>query len=114
MSKLAAAIRADAWISADTPGWAASIFVPRSLLESEVIEAVKIGVGPCVAAVPHELVRVHFDGLAVVPHGDVFKRTLIREIEPFIIGIGHVVAHDTLEGFVLCRAGNGSDEFNDH
>lgn len=103
MSQLASSIRADAWSAADTEGWGRSIFVPHSLLVSEVFETVQVAVVPCRVAVPGELVRVHIDRLALMPHADVIRAHLKREIEPFIIGVGEVTIEQTPEGFVVMR-----------
>lgn len=113
LSKLADVIRACAWSAGDTPGWARSIAVPATLLLSEVVEPVKVGAGPCRANKPDELVWVNIYGLADVPFADVIKRTLIREIEPFVIGVGEVAVDQTPEGLVVRRRDRG-DEHRGH
>lgn len=113
LQKLADLIRTAVWSAIDTPGWGNSVFVPHSFLVSEVIEDVKVGLGPCRPTISGELVRIKLDRLALVPFGDVIKRALIREIEPFIIGVGEISTKDTPEGFVICL-GDCRDEPRRH
>lgn len=109
LSRLADVIRTCIWSAVDTPGWGSSVAVPATLLLSEVIEPVQVGAGPYRFKEPGELARVNIYGLADVPHANILKRSLVRELEPFVIGVGEITIDDLPEGLIVRRRDGGGE-----
>jgi hypothetical protein len=103
--QLSHVLRDAAWAAAD--GYATSVFVSHAFLVSKVPEALKVGAGPCVREEPGELVRLHIDGFERVPHQDELIVLLARDLEPFIMGVGEIVVHQTADGLKILFRDNG-------
>jgi hypothetical protein len=71
-------------------GWSSSVLLPRRLFTREAVENVDVVTGIRRAAVSGELARIDFDLLDSEPLAAALRGLLRAEIEPFIIGVGHV------------------------
>lgn len=102
---LAKVIRMAALSAAQTPRWGNSITVSSRAFECrEGIKPLEVGMVPMLRKPDvEELVRVNFDcdGGPSVP-GDLVDAVL-RELSPFVIGVGDVVAEHGAEGIKLFR-----------
>ena len=89
---------------AATPQWGRSITLVTPLLGGELSECVKCSSLPLRVTEVGELVRIHFNFSGCVADQDYLSHLLMREIEPFIIGVGQVKVGLTAEGVVVRRA----------
>jgi hypothetical protein len=85
--------------------WCESISLPRGFMESESVESGAILIGAIRSTELGELARVDLhllDGMPVRLH---LGNLLVRETEPFIIGVGEVrvVWHEPFESLVVLR-----------
>lgn len=99
LRQIASAIRTAA--ACATPEWAQSLLVAPVFDKSEIPKPLDIASCAYRVTVPGELVRLDFypNDLAAVTLD--YRRFIRAEIEPFIIGVGNVVAEDTAEGIIV-------------
>jgi hypothetical protein len=90
LHKIANAARRAAMVAVPTPGWSELIVIAKGYLASEV----------------SELARIHLNLDDSEQAARMFKLTLRKELEPFIIGVGQVTCRDCPEGIVIVLADN--------
>jgi hypothetical protein len=97
-----------------SPGWSALLLVPSRFFDHEHQEGFEIGLCPCQATEPLELVKIHFDREKGFSLPKEFI-ALVREVlGPFIVGVGEVRADRTPEGIVLVRTNDGDFVYISH
>lgn len=105
-SEAAQLVRLAAYSGTRTPGWGSSLLIGGgAFLEGEVAKPVESALIPVRREPCGELARIDFDpapGDAAAAHQLV--DAVIREVGPFIVGVGEVVAEETPEGFVVFLA----------
>jgi hypothetical protein len=106
LHKIANVGRAAAMVAVSTPGWAELVVVSRGFFEREVSQSFQVAALPCCGQIPGELARIHLNLDDSVPQARIFKLTLCKELEPFIIGIGEIACREIPEGVVICRVNN--------
>lgn len=82
-------------------GWAYSISVPASLFSGEVEKTEPIRSYPTRSTIAGELVRIDLNLPHIEPHHASLAFLVSVELEPFIIGVGKIIAQKTAEGIVL-------------
>jgi|SRR5690242_11058733 len=90
-------------VSAGNDKLVASILLTTPLLGGELQKPVECASAPQRLTEPGELVRVNFDLDGIVASQNDLALLLVREIEPFIIGVGQVEVRLTTKGVVVRR-----------
>ena len=99
LSQVASRIRMAARCATGSSG--SSVFLPRSFIEGDGSKGVDIALSSYAVTVPGELVRAHFDQFDFAAFAFDVRDTLRMEIEPFIVGVGHVAVEKSPEGLVV-------------
>ncbi len=110
--KLADAVEIAA--AAASPGWSTLLLLSRGCFDGEVKKEPQIGLCPCRATEPHELVKIDFnleEGFAP-PEG--FITAVLEAIDPFIVGVGEIRSYRFAKGIVLVRADDRDGENSSH
>lgn len=107
-TRLASTMRAAAKAADDE--WCISLLLARPLFLNEGVESVEVVSGPARVTELGELVRLYPDKHDDISLFSVICLLLAREIEPFVIGVGKVVARQSEEGGIvllrdLCEEG---------
>lgn len=94
--------------------WCESVFL-AAFCDGESVEKGAISINPARVAISGELVRVDLHSLDEMPSRLNLGNLLVRELEPFIIGVGEVrvVWHEPFESLVVFR-GDPSLVARDH
>jgi hypothetical protein len=114
IGELAASIRSAAFVAEKM--WGSRIALPRGFFDQESVECGKVTLAPCAVAEPGELVRIDDHLLDDMPARLCFEKTLSREIEPFIVGVGEVrvIRKNGFDGLIVVRAVVGDKTGNCH
>jgi hypothetical protein len=111
-SELAARIRSAAFVADDR--WCSELFLPSGFFDKKSIERGLIPLSSCAVTEPGELARIDDHCLNGMPSRLLLRELLIREIEPFIIGIGEVrvTTKDAFDGLVVFAVKVRDQTFN--
>jgi hypothetical protein len=109
-SQIAAVVRTAALSATDK--WCSSILLPSGLIENAKLKRLDCVCGIRCAAKPGELVRVDFNEFGSVAASERVRALLIDEIQPFIIGVGNIIAKEMPEGVVILLGNLGDINCN--
>lgn len=111
-SGLAERVRSAAFVADDR--WCSELSVPRGFLDNESSKRGLVALSPCAITEPGELVRIDDHLLDGVPARLLLQEMLIREVEPFIIGVGEVrvVRKEAFDGLVVFAGKEGDGAIN--
>jgi hypothetical protein len=111
-SELAARVRSAAFVAEQK--WGSVIYLPLGFLDEKSIECGKVTLAPRAVTESGEVVRIDDHLLDGMPARLFLQEMLLREIEPFIIGIGEVrvVRKNPTDDLIVLRTEEGDPGFN--
>jgi hypothetical protein len=118
--RLAPIIRTSALIAASeefSGEWCESITVPSVFFDGEISEVYKtraVCIYPTSVKKSGELVRIDWHPSDISPGFVEISNLLRLELEPFIIGIGHILVDEFPEGGIIVRRDLGKNLNVDH